>query len=388
VFTLTAVYTANPLQGSEATKYKWVLPAGVSVSGTLGTDYIESATTAGITTVYSLNKTININLKDVTPGVTAIAINAYAVNGAGTSTAKVLSLTRVLPTVVSAVTGSLNVCNRVEGFSYTITANATATKYLITGPAGSKVTSVSSPSNATNVLTTSDLTFKVVYGASGTSLTVQSVNGAGNGATKTLTLKFVACVTPPAPAPIVFNVVNNSSVAYIINGTDNNPTLTLTRGLTYTFNISASGHPFFIKTTSSTGTGNAYNVGVTNNGINIGTITFVVDANAPSQLFYNCQYHGSQAGLINIVNPTGTRSAKVSTDLKVIAYPNPSTEGFTIKSSNGKSFGVQVYDMLGRSVEQRQLKSDSQIGSNYAKGIYNVIVTQDAQVKTLRVIKQ
>jgi len=44
--------------------------------------------------------------------------------------------------------------------------------------------------------------------------------------------------------------------------------------------------------------------------------------------------------------------------------------------------------MLGRSVEQRQLKSDSQIGSNYAKGIYNVIVTQGANVKTLRVIKQ
>jgi hypothetical protein len=71
-----------------------------------------------------------------------------------------------------------------------------------------------------------------------------------------------------------------------------------------------------------------------------------------------------------------------------VAYPNPSTEGFKIKSSNEKSFGVQVYDMLGRSIEQRQLKSDSPIGFNYAKGIYNVIVTQDAQVKTLRVIKK
>ena len=80
--------------------------------------------------------------------------------------------------------------------------------------------------------------------------------------------------------------------------------------------------------------------------------------------------------------------AVVAKAFKVVAYPNPSTEGFRIKSSNEKSFGVQVYDMLGRSIEQRKLNSDSQIGSNYAKGIYNVIVTQDAQVKTLRVIKK
>ena len=92
---------------------------------------------------------------------------------------------------------------------------------------------------------------------------------------------------------------------------------------------------------------------------------------------------------VNVWFKSCTPIARISPDaFKVVAYPNPSTEGFTIKSNNGKSFGVQVYDMLGRSIEQRQLKSDSQIGSNYAKGIYNVIVTQDAQVKTLRVIKQ
>jgi hypothetical protein len=71
-----------------------------------------------------------------------------------------------------------------------------------------------------------------------------------------------------------------------------------------------------------------------------------------------------------------------------VAYPNPATEGFKVKSSNGKSIGVQVYDMLGRSIEQRQLQSEDQIGSNYAKGIYNVIVSQGTEVKTLRVIKQ
>ena len=88
---------------------------------------------------------------------------------------------------------------------------------------------------------------------------------------------------------------------------------------------------------------------------------------------------------------TGTRLAPEATTTEkfsAVAYPNPSTEGFNIKSSNGKSFGVQVYDMLGRSIEQRQMSSDAQIGSDYAKGVYNVIVNQGANVKTLRVIKK
>jgi hypothetical protein len=95
---------------------------------------------------------------------------------------------------------------------------------------------------------------------------------------------------------------------------------------------------------------------------------------------------------ISKITTCGTRiapeAATATEKFSAVAYPNPSTEGFRVKSSNGKSFGVQVYDMLGRSIEQRQMSSDAQIGSNYAKGIYNVIVNQGANVKTLRVIKQ
>lgn len=44
-----------------------------------------------------------------------------------------------------------------------------------------------------------------------------------------------------------FQVTNDDSVAYIING-QRNPTLQLVRGQTYTFAINAVGHPFWIKT--------------------------------------------------------------------------------------------------------------------------------------------
>ena len=82
----------------------------------------------------------------------------------------------------------------------------------------------------------------------------------------------------------------------------------MTEGQTYTFNISAIGHPFWIKTVNSTGTGNAYNDGVTNNGTDNGTITFIVPYTSPSTLYYNCQFHSSMEGTINVtdVPPTPT----------------------------------------------------------------------------------
>jgi hypothetical protein len=105
----------------------------------------------------------------------------------------------------------------------------------------------------------------------------------------------------PTAAPNTFNVTNNGSGNYLINGSSN-PTLSVTEGQTYFFNINAPGHPFWIKTVSSIGTGNAYNEGVTNNGASNSTITFVVPYDAPSTLYYNCQFHSSMAGIINVVN--------------------------------------------------------------------------------------
>ena len=53
---------------------------------------------------------------------------------------------------------------------------------------------------------------------------------------------------------------------------------------------------------------------------------------------------------------------------------------------------MRVYDMSGKLLEVRQMNSeqvnDEKVGNNYPSGVYNVIVTQDANIKTLRVIKQ
>jgi len=85
-----------------------------------------------------------------------------------------------------------------------------------------------------------------------------------------------------------------------IAATDN-PALYLYRGFTYHFIINSPGHPFWINSVNGTGTGNAYNDGVTNNGTASGTIAFMVPMDAPSTLYYNCEYHGAMNGTINIV---------------------------------------------------------------------------------------
>jgi hypothetical protein len=108
--------------------------------------------------------------------------------------------------------------------------------------------------------------------------------------------------TGPAGLSIVdnFQVTNSGSGAYSIDGLDNRA-LTLVRGQTYFFTVNASGHPFWIKTAQTTGTTNQYNTGVTNNGDDVGGITFTVDATAPNTLYYICQFHSPMTGAINII---------------------------------------------------------------------------------------
>jgi hypothetical protein len=100
-----------------------------------------------------------------------------------------------------------------------------------------------------------------------------------------------------------FSVLNSGTTNYVINGV-NDPNLSLQREHTYTFEINAPGHPFWIKTAQVTGTGSAYNSGVTNNGVDSGTLTFVVPADAPNTLFYVCEFHIAMTGRIDVLDPS------------------------------------------------------------------------------------
>ena len=104
-----------------------------------------------------------------------------------------------------------------------------------------------------------------------------------------------------------FDVVNSGTGAYQFNATGIgftqntlNPPLYLNRGQNYRFNVNAPGHPFLIKTLPGTGLDNVYPNGVTNNGAQVGIVTFVVPFDAPNTLYYQCQFHQSMVGVMII----------------------------------------------------------------------------------------
>ena len=107
--------------------------------------------------------------------------------------------------------------------------------------------------------------------------------------------------------PTTFAVTNRGATFYIINGT-NNPSLTLVRGKTYTFNVIATNHPFWITTApgAANAAADAFSTGVTNNGASVETVSFTVPDSAPDVLYYQCSFHDSMSGFLNIVNgPNG-----------------------------------------------------------------------------------
>ncbi len=99
----------------------------------------------------------------------------------------------------------------------------------------------------------------------------------------------------------IFKVVTKGAPAYFIDDKQN-PELTLKRGVTYSFELKTTGHPFWIKTKNSTGKANAYEAGVTGNGTERGTLTFAVPADAPALLYYNCEVHDMMNGAIHITD--------------------------------------------------------------------------------------
>jgi hypothetical protein len=107
-----------------------------------------------------------------------------------------------------------------------------------------------------------------------------------------------------AKADATFVVVNSGMTAYLVSGfAGNNPTLTLVKGQTYSFQVSSPGHPFFISTTANSPAGPHFTTGVTNENVTAGTLVFVVPATAPATLFYQCTIHGAMSGRLDIVAP-------------------------------------------------------------------------------------
>ena len=204
-----------------------------------------------------------------------------------------------------------------------------------------------------------------------------------------------------ATAATEFQVTNNGTISYLIDGVAN-PSLTFQRGSTYIFHINTPGHPFLINTVQGTGTTNAYDTGVTNNGITSGDLTFVVPASAPDGLFYNCQFHplmtgtitneGTVATIDRLPRPTGFRLYS--------NYPNPFNPTSTIRYDLPEAARVTlaIYDVMGREVARLvdgsmepgthsvEWNGQDQAGRGLPSGVYIVNLTTPQDRRSIRMM--
>lgn len=106
-----------------------------------------------------------------------------------------------------------------------------------------------------------------------------------------------------------FTVGNAGASDYTFTGSDSlntftnstDPTINCLAGDTLVFNVNALGHPFFIKTAPTTGTGNQVTQGtVTNQGTQNGACTWDTTGVTPGTYYYICQFHSGMVGQIVI----------------------------------------------------------------------------------------
>ena len=122
-----------------------------------------------------------------------------------------------------------------------------------------------------------------------------------------------------SPKSYSINVTNIGSGAYNLSGNDrngsvsgNNVTVNINVGDNITFNVNASGHPFWIKTVQETGELNGV-TGVNNNGSQNGSVSWTPSSSGT--YYYICQYHGNMNGIISIGSSSGVVGIGTSSSL-------------------------------------------------------------------------
>jgi uncharacterized repeat protein (TIGR02543 family) len=96
----------------------------------------------------------------------------------------------------------------------------------------------------------------------------------------------------------------------------------------------------------------------------------------------------------NIKIPVSGKMGAMAAGFEAKAYPNPFADNFLVDvtTESKSAINIKVYDMVGRLVDEQAVQvtdlKTSPIGDRYPSGVYNVVITQGDEVKTLRVVKR
>ena len=107
--------------------------------------------------------------------------------------------------------------------------------------------------------------------------------------------------------------------------------------------------------------------------------------------------YGNYGVSCNVTTPGNTSNSKTiieSVDFSLVAYPNPSNSTFKlqVEGANNEAISILVFDMTGRQIENRVVTANDieniSLGQNYSAGVYNAVVSQGMNTKTVRLVKQ
>ena len=429
--------TATP--AATATSYVWELPTGVNVTNGSATNIagVISSTSnvitvnfSGVTNTNTYNylSTSQVSTNNLRIGVRSsngvglsITNNAALANSSATflpnntSSARLLTLTAIRPAAPSALrmfntavsaTATVTDISRFIGTSTTLTLVATPSAFAssyswelpsIVNFIGGDITSNTITVNFANV----------PVGTTAFYIGVKAVNGIGSSITNNSALTSPATtsdarllkVTAKAPA-VAGTVVGSLAICP-----------TTASNVTYSIAIAAVG-------------ANSYNVtvplGCTINGGATNTASIAATSGATFTVNYPAAFVANTTTAIRTITIQSVNGFGVSTTNKVlrltnvgavcttstvrkadralsliefeaVAYPVPSFDviNIEIQSSSKEASQVQVYDMQGRLIDNFKSNETSfQLGRNYPSGVYNVIVSQGSNVKTVRVVKR
>ena len=187
--------------------------------------------------------------------------------------------------------------------------DSSSSDYSISSNSGSSAVTTSNPTTqSSGTSSTSSGSSTSTSSGSSTSTSSGSSSSTSSGSSTSTSSSSSTNLTELPSGTFVFNVTAQNSSDYIISVADSNstqsgndPILRVKEGDDLSFNVSASGHPFYLKTKEGTGTADQID-GVGNNGAEEGTVTWSVPIGSAGTYYYQCSLHGDMVGQI-IVEP-------------------------------------------------------------------------------------
>ncbi|MDI1256589.1 MAG: YDG domain-containing protein [Flavobacterium sp.] len=431
--TTTAITTISKFIGQQGTyrlsagisalanSYLWELPAGVVRVTALNNGTIDTSDSS-IDPFIFVKFTENVSAPFMQFGVKAAnGVGSSVTNNATlvpltTSTAKILRLNTTVPAAPATLTLTdfgtvLTIVSKYVGKPTTLKLTAAvsplANSYSWELPAGVTRTDENGLTvagltsvdpfiyiNLVSVSVTSSATVSFIFG-------VKAINGIGTSATVN------AAPNAVSTAKLLTVTAGLPGGISILNGTFS----VCNRAAGYDYSVSAPVGANYYSITAPAGsivTSAAFP-------FNMSNALITPDTN------FNIQYSGTAAFslsdkslVIKSGNAFGLSASKTviltkitcPTDLprmavdllsdvfEVVAYPNPFTSALQLnfKTASEDQIEVKVYDMVGKLIEIYQSSTsemkNQKMGDNYPSGIYNIIVKQGGNQKTLRVIKK